>query len=176
LAQEPRRTLALSRNPYQIGAHEMNAITMLTEDHRNVKRLLDELEDTTERGVKTRKELFGRIKEMLTVHETIEEEIFYPALRDHPRTKEIALEGYEEHDVVDTIMGELATLPPDDETWGPKATVMIENLRHHIEEEEGEMFDGARRVFDDDELRELGERMAALRKTVQQEAAATATH
>ena len=152
----------------------MNAITMLTDDHRDVKRLLDELEPTTQRGVKTRHELYGRIKELLAVHETIEEEIFYPALRAHPRTKDMALEGYEEHDVVDTIMGELADLPPDDETWGPKAKVMIENLRHHIEEEEDEMFPAARRVFDDDELRELGERMAARRQTVEREAATAA--
>ena len=55
----------------------MNAITMLTEDHRAVTKLLDELEATTERGVKTRTELYDRIKQMLTVHEVIEEEIFY---------------------------------------------------------------------------------------------------
>ena len=150
----------------------MNAITMLTEDHRDVKRLLDELESTTERGVKTRHELYGRINELLSVHETIEEEIFYPALRDHPKTKDMALEGYEEHDVVDSIMGELAETRVDDETWGPKAKVMIENLRHHIDEEEDEMFPAARRVFDADELQELGERMAARRATIEKEATA----
>jgi hemerythrin-like domain-containing protein len=149
----------------------MNAITMLTDDHRDVKRLLDELETTTERGVKTRHELFERIKELLTVHETIEEEIFYPALREHPKTKEIALEGYEEHDVVDLIMGELATLPTDDETWGPKAKVMTENLRHHIEEEEKEMFPAARRALSAEELRELGERMTERRRAVERQAA-----
>jgi hemerythrin-like domain-containing protein len=147
----------------------MNAITILTDDHRDVKRLLDELETTTERGIKTRHELFGRLKELLTVHETIEEEIFYPALRDHPKTKEIALEGYEEHDVVDSIMGQLASLPVDDETWGAKATVMIENLRHHSEEEEGEMFPKARTVFDADELTELGEKMTARRASAERE-------
>ena len=71
----------------------MNAITMLTDDHRDVKRLLDELEPTTERGVKTRHELFGRIQELLRVHEIIEEELLYPALRDNPKTKDMALEG-----------------------------------------------------------------------------------
>jgi hemerythrin-like domain-containing protein len=144
---------------------------MLTDDHREVKRLLDELETTTERGVKTRHELFGRLKEKLSVHEIIEEEIFYPALRDHPKTKEVALEGYEEHDVVDSIMGQLESLPVDDETWSAKATVMIENLRHHIEEEEGEMFPKARKVFDADELRELGDRMAARRATAERQPA-----
>jgi hemerythrin-like domain-containing protein len=149
----------------------MNAITMLTEDHREVEKLLDELEPTTERGVKTRLELFEKIKSALTVHEAIEEEIFYPALREHPKAKDIVLEGYEEHNVVDSIMSELERLPVDDETWGAKAKVMIENLRHHIEEEEGEMFPTARKVFDAEELTELGERMAARRKSVERELA-----
>jgi hemerythrin-like domain-containing protein len=149
----------------------MNAITMLTEDHREVERMLDELEPTTERGVKTRQELFSRLKEALTVHEVIEEEIFYPALREHPKAKDIVLEAYEEHDVVDSIMGQLEGLPVDNETWGAKAKVMIENLRHHIEEEEREMFPTARKVFEADELQELGERMAARRKSAERELA-----
>jgi len=152
----------------------MNAITMLTEDHREVERMLDELEPTTERAIKTRQELFTRLKEALSIHEVIEEEIFYPALRDHPKAKDIVLEAYEEHNVVDSLLGELERLPVDAETWGAKATVMIENLRHHIEEEEGEMFPTARRVFDAGELTELGERMAARRKSAERELA-TAT-
>jgi hemerythrin superfamily protein len=139
----------------------MHALTLLTEDHEKVKKLLSELEATTERGVKTREELFTKIKRELTVHEIIEEEIFYPALKQHPRAKEIVLEGYEEHDVVDTLMGELSALPYDDETWGPKAKVMKENIEHHIQEEEGEMFEKARLVFDRAELNDLGEVMEA---------------
>lgn len=139
----------------------MNALSLLERDHRAIERLLDELEPTTERGVKTRTELFRRIRDALTAHEMIEEEIFYPTLRQHPRARDIVLEGYEEHDVVDGLMGELGRLPVDDETWGPKARVMIENVQHHIEEEEGEMFDKARQVFDRDELEALGDQMAA---------------
>ena len=138
----------------------MNALTLLEADHRSVERLLDELEPTTERAVKTRHELFGRLKAALTVHEIIEEEIFYPTLKQHPRAKDIVLEGYEEHDVVNILMGELADLSVEDETWGPKCKVMIENIRHHIEEEEGEMFPKARQVFDRGELQQLGQAMA----------------
>jgi hemerythrin-like domain-containing protein len=156
------------------GGHTVNAITMLTEDHRKVERMLDELESTTERGIKTRHELFARLKDALAVHEAIEEEIFYPALRDHPKAKDIVLEAYEEHDVVNDIMGELESTPVDDETWGAKAKVMTENLRHHIEEEEGEMFPTARKVFDRAELEDLGERMAARRTTAELELAGTA--
>ncbi len=147
----------------------MDAITMLKADHDKVKGLLEDLESTTERGVKTREELFATIKGELTVHEVIEEEIFYPALKSHPKAKDIVLEGYEEHHVVDLLMAELENLDVSDETWGAKALVMKENIEHHIEEEEGEMFKQARQVFDREELVELGERMAARKRTAQQE-------
>ena len=139
----------------------MDAMSLLKEDHQKVKKMLAELESTTERGVKTREELFTRLKQELVVHEAIEEEIFYPALKEHPKTKEIALEGYEEHHVVDTVMAEIEGVAYDDENWGAKFTVMKENLEHHIEEEEGEMFKQAKQVFDEDELDQLGESMMA---------------
>ena len=144
---------------------------MLKADHDKVKELLTELESTTERGVKRRTELFTTIKEELTVHEVIEEEIFYPALKAHPKAKDIVLEAYEEHHVVDVLMGELSALDVSDETWGAKALVMKENIEHHIQEEEGEMFRQARRVFDAAELRELGDRMAARKETAMAEVA-----
>jgi hemerythrin superfamily protein len=138
----------------------MNALTLLKKDHAKVKALLSELESTTERGVQTRQRLFAQIKAELTVHETIEEEIFYPELKAHPKAKDIVLEAYEEHNVVDTLMGELSSLSVEDETWGAKAKVMQENIEHHIEEEEGEMFDKAEQVFDEVELEDLGRRIA----------------
>jgi hypothetical protein len=147
----------------------MDALTLLKDDHDKMRKLLTELESTTERGVKTREELYATIKGELMVHEAIEEEIFYPALKDHPKAKDIVLEAYEEHHVVDTVMAELEGLPVDDETWGAKAKVMKENVEHHMEEEEGEMFKQARQVFDRAELEELGERMATRKKSAQQE-------
>ena len=147
----------------------MDAIVLLKEDHEKVKRLLAELETTTERGIKTRSELFATIKGELTVHEIIEEEIFYPELRAHPKAKDIVLEGYQEHHVVDLLMSELESLDVTDETWGAKAKVMKENVEHHIEEEEGEMFTKARQVFDRDELNDLGDRMSARKTSAQRE-------
>ena len=146
----------------------MDALRLLKDDHDKMRKLLDDLETTTQRGVRTREELFSKIKGELTIHEIIEEEIFYPALKDHPKAKDIVLEGYEEHHVVDTVMAELEDLPVDDEKWGAKATVMKENVEHHMEEEEGEMFQKARQVFDRDELEALGTRMER-RKTEAQE-------
>jgi hemerythrin-like domain-containing protein len=147
----------------------VDALTLLKEDHDKVKKLLSDLESTTERGAKTRSELFATIKGELTVHEIIEEEIFYPELRDHPKAKDIVLEGYEEHHVVDLLMGELEALDVSDETWGAKAVVMKENVEHHIEEEEGEMFQKARQVFDRAELDDLGQRMATRKASAKAE-------
>ena len=147
----------------------VDALTLLQEDHDKVKRLLTELESTTERGVQTRERLFATIKGELTVHEIIEEEIFYPELKAHPKAEDIVLEGFEEHHVVDMLMGELERLDVSDETWGPKAKVMKENIEHHIEEEEGAMFKAARKVFDRSELEDLGQRMAERKESAKKE-------
>ena len=147
----------------------MDAISLLKADHDKMKKLLNELESTTERGVKTRTELFATIKGELMVHEVIEEEIFYPELKGHPKARDIVLEGYEEHHVVDLLMGELEGLDVNDESWGAKAKVMKENVEHHMEEEEGDMFKKARQVFDDAELEELGERMERRKRAAQKE-------
>lgn len=139
----------------------MDAVTLLTDDHRRMKKLLKELDQTTDRGVKIRGELFATVREELMAHESIEEEIFYPALKEHPKAKDIVLEGIEEHHVVDGILAELEALPVTDEAWGAKVAVMRENVEHHMEEEESDMFKKARSIFSDEELDELGERMAA---------------
>ena len=142
----------------------MDALQLLKDDHEKVKKLLEQGESTAERAEKTRTELFAKLKQELAVHERIEEEIFYPALKGHPRAKELVLEAYEEHHVVDTILGELEQTDVSDEKWGAKFTVARENIEHHIEEEEGEMSEQARQVFDTAELEELGERMATLKQ------------
>jgi hypothetical protein len=149
----------------------MDALKLLKQDHDEVKKMLSDLESTTERAEKTRTEGLATLKQELDVHEAIEEEIFYPALKDHPKTKDLALEGYEEHHVVDMVMGELEGVDVSDETWMAKFTVMKENLEHHIEEEEGEMFPQAEQVFDDAELDELGDRMQARKEELKAQSA-----
>lgn len=142
----------------------MDALQLLKGDHYKVKRMLDELDATTERAEKTRTEVFERLKHDLTIHETIEEEILYPALEQFAKTKDITLEAFEEHHVVDLIVAELDATPVTDETWAAKLTVMKENLEHHIEEEEDEMFKQARQVMDRNELADLGDQMEARKK------------
>lgn len=138
----------------------MDALELLLEDHARIRNLLErasETEDPDARG-----ELFQQLKGELMLHERKEEEVLYPALQNHPRAREIVLEGYEEHHVADTILHELEATDTSDERWAAKLKVLKENLEHHIEEEEKEMFDKARQVFDRNELKSLGERMTRI--------------
>lgn len=147
----------------------MDALELLKRDHEKVKRMVVELDATTDRAEKTRTETFERLKRDLTIHETIEEEILYPALKEFAKTKDITLEAFEEHHVVDQIVAELEATPVTDETWGAKLTVMKENLEHHIQEEEDEMFKQALQVMEHKELAELGEQMDARKRQLSEE-------
>jgi hemerythrin superfamily protein len=146
----------------------MDALTLLKEDHQKVKKLLEELEKTTERGAKTRQELFGKLMAELTVHEKIEEEIFYPAVKERAETKkveELIAESYEEHHFVDMVAAEIKQTPFEAEEWGAKFKVMKENIEHHaVEEEEGKLFPKVRRAFSADELEDLGTQMLELKE------------
>src|SRR5205814_7075283 len=102
------------------GGASVNAIDLLEDDHRKVKKMLAEGEETTERAEVTRTDLYATLRREMETHERIEEEIFYPALKQHPKAKDIVLEGFEEHHVVDEIMGELGETDVTDETWAAK--------------------------------------------------------
>ncbi len=86
---------------------------------------------------------------------------FNPALKKETETRDITLEGFEEHKVVKTLLGELETLGKDQEEWTAKFTVLKENIEHHVEEEEGEMFTKARKVLSEAEAEDLGTRLEA---------------
>lgn len=137
----------------------MNAFELLKKDHEKVSGILEKLDATTERGVKTREELFTQLKTELDIHAQIEEQILYPVLKEAKETKDITLEAYEEHGVVKQLLAELEEMPKDDEMWGAKLTVLKENVEHHVEEEEGEMFKSAREVLSKEEIEELGARL-----------------
>lgn len=137
----------------------MNAFTLLKNDHEKVAGILEKIDATTERATKGREELFAQLKNELDVHARIEEEILYPTLEEYEETRDISLEAYEEHALVKQLLEELAAAPKDDETWTAKFTVLKENIEHHVEEEEGEMFTKARKVLSEDEIEELGNRL-----------------
>jgi hemerythrin superfamily protein len=137
----------------------MNAFTLLKADHKKVAGILGKIDETTERAVKTREELFTQLKTELDIHTRIEETIFYPALEEADETRDITLEAFEEHKVVKTLLGELESMGKDQEEWTAKFTVLKENVEHHVEEEEGEMFTKARTVLGEEGAETLGTRM-----------------
>ena len=137
----------------------MNAFALLKADHEKVAGILETIEDTTERAVKGRDELFARLKGELDLHAMIEEEIFYPALEETEETREITLEAYEEHRLVKQLLAELEAEPKDTEEWTAKFTVLKENIEHHVEEEEGELFKKARQALSEEEIETLGEQL-----------------
>lgn len=149
----------------------MNAFSLLKADHEKVAGMLETIGGTTERAVKGRDELFTKLKQELDLHAMIEEEIFYPALEEADETRDITLEAYEEHRLVKQLLNELEAERKDTEEWTAKFTVLKENIEHHVEEEEGEMFKKARQVLSEEEIESLGER---LREAKQQNKAAVA--
>jgi hemerythrin superfamily protein len=150
-----------------MGGGVMDALTLLEQDHQKVKKLMGEIEKTTDRGVKTREQLFNTLVQELTIHEKIEEQIFYPEVKERATSKqleELVLESYEEHHFVDVVKAEIEETPFDSEEWAAKFKVMKENIEHHaFEEEEGEMFPKVRKIFKKAELDDMGARMADLK-------------
>jgi len=142
----------------------MDAFELLKKDHEKVSGIFEKLEPTTERALKTREELFTQLKQELDIHAQIEEQIFYPAIKEAEETHDITLEALEEHHVVKVLLAELDKLPKDDETWGAKLTVLKENVEHHVEEEEDEMFPSVKKVLSSEQIEALGERMQAAKQ------------
>jgi iron-sulfur cluster repair protein YtfE (RIC family) len=137
----------------------MDAFELLKTDHEKVAGILKKIEGTTERAIKTREELFTQLKTELDVHAEIEETIFYPVLEKAKESRDISLKAFEEHRIVKQLLSELEAEAKDDETWTAKFTVLKENVEHHVEEEEGELFKKARKVLSEEEIDELGARM-----------------
>ena len=147
-----------------------NAITMLKSDHATVKRLLRELNATTDRAVKQRERLVSEIQRELKTHAQIEEEVFYPAYKaatEDTDKVDLFYEAAEEHHVVDIVLPALAHANPKSPEFEAKAKVLLDLIEHHVKEEEGQMFVAARKVFSDEQLRELGDLMQARKDTIE---------
>src|SRR5437016_6282138 len=119
----------------------MDAITLLKQDHKRVEELFRRFEKAGDRAHKTKRKLVDRMIEDLSVHASIEETVFYPATREARReTEDQVLESLEEHHLVKVVLAELQRMDPQDERFDAKVTVMIENVRHHVQEEEKDLF------------------------------------
>lgn len=141
----------------------MSIYDELKNDHDKVKALLTEIAGLSPGATKTKLKAFETLKEMMTAHSRAEERTFYTSLKSSEESKDDALEGYEEHHVVDVLLREMARLDPGDDRWAAKFSVLKENIEHHAQEEEGEIFDKARDVLSAEEAEEIGRKFVAAR-------------
>lgn len=147
----------------------MDAIEMLEQDHERVQKLFDRFEDAGDQAYKTKQGLVEEITKELRIHSELEEQIFYPAAQRGTDEEDTVREGIEEHHVVEQLLAELEGMDPEDDQYEAKAAVLIENVRHHIEEEEGELFPKVGRALGKERLAALGEEMAQLKERLQGE-------
>jgi hemerythrin superfamily protein len=163
-SRRPARLLPVTRG--YLAA--MNAITLLKNDHKTVEDLFKRFEKLGPRAVKSKQDLAERIVRELSIHAVIEETVFYPAIRqvvEKGKTDDMILESLEEHHVVKWMLWEIERTDPSDERYDAKMRVLMENVRHHVEEEENDLFPQANKIFDRGQLDELGDAMANLKKT-----------
>lgn len=141
----------------------MNGIELLETQHREVDALFAKAEGAS--GANKRA-LFEQIADALAIHATIEEKIFYPAVKAK-RTEDILLESLEEHLGIKRVIADLLNLSPSDETFASKMKVLKEQVEHHVEEERSDMFPKVRKLLDKDQLEALGQEMIALTSKLQ---------
>jgi iron-sulfur cluster repair protein YtfE (RIC family) len=140
----------------------MNALELLKEDHEKVSELFAQIE-AIDSG-KEKENLFEKIKTELDTHAHIEETAFYPVLEDYEELKDIVLEAYEEHKQVKTLLREISSLTGDSEKFEAKLSELKENVEHHVEEEETEMFPQIEQLIEEPELERLGEELEMAKK------------
>lgn len=143
---------------------QKSTFASLIKDHERVKGILEELVESSASAKQRRKKLLDTLREELLVHEKLEEELVYPALERRKATRDLTLEGYQEHHVVDLLVEELESLDFDDKAWKAKLTVLQENLLHHLDEEESHLFPQAEQTLDDSQLRRIEQQLDEARK------------
>jgi hemerythrin superfamily protein len=146
-----------------------DAIAFLKSEHRDVEDLFKKFEQLGDGAHKSREATVGKIIEALSKHAAIEEEILYPEIRERVEKggddDDMVLEALEEHHVAKATLAEIERLPSEDERFKAKVTVLMESVRHHVEEEEDELFPKVRDMFSKSELDEMGARLKAARQS-----------
>jgi hemerythrin-like domain-containing protein len=138
---------------------QMTAIELLTEQHREVEQLFEEFEQADEADEK--QAIFDEIADKLAVHARIEEQFFYPAVRAK-KTEDMVLEAFVEHTSIKRLLGDLLTADPEEASFDAQVKVLKEQVEHHVEEEEDQLFPAANKVLDQDELEAVAQEMASL--------------
>jgi hemerythrin superfamily protein len=143
----------------------MDAITLLKNDHKTVEALFKRFEKLGDGGGKEKKQIVSHIIRELSIHATIEEQVFYPAARKAVKASEgKVLESLEEHHIVKWTLSELEGMNVKDERYDAKVTVLMESVRHHIKEEEGELFPQVSKKLGREALLALGRALESAKK------------
>ena len=142
---------------------KLDAVTLLKTDHAAVKKLFETEKKMTRSDGKKKEAVFKQIKAALEVHATIEEEIFYPAVKTAraEHVKDEVREAYEEHKQIKSLLAQIAGIRSGDETYDMKIKVLKEDVEHHVKEEETEMFTDAKKFLGEKRLMELGAKLEA---------------
>ena len=143
-----------------------DAIVLLKADHKQIREQFRRFTDAGDDASAAKGKIVDKIIELLTVHTYIENEVMYPQVRALlPELADDVLESYEEHHVADVLVAELAGMQPDAERFDAKTAVLIENVTHHMDEEEQDWFPKVREGLGRKQLQEIGARMLELKKT-----------
>lgn len=147
----------------------MNALQLLKKDHRAVESIFKKYESLGERATGAKRAAVERIIRELSLHAAVEESAFYPAIRGKAAEQGSDVEGdvleaLEEHHIVKWTLSELQDMKATDERFDAKVTVLMEHVRHHVKEEEQQLFKAVQRLFDASELRELGKLLETAKK------------
>lgn len=143
----------------------MDIYDVLTDDHRRTATLLKDLSGTHATAKKTRERLFDQVKHALEAHSRAEERTLYARLKESRETRDQTLESIEEHRIVTNLLNEMAAMDMASAEWDAKLKVLAQNVEHHIDEEENELFEKAREVLSEDDAAELGAQVEELKRS-----------
>jgi hemerythrin superfamily protein len=143
----------------------MNAITVLTKDHRKVDELFAQIEN----GAGDKAQLFKQLHMELNLHAEAEEQLFYPKLELEGDTSSQVQHSYKEHQEVKNLLAELSAMSPDEQAWTSKLLQLKQSVQHHVEEEENELFPQAQTILGDEQLFEIGSKIESMKQKRQKQ-------
>jgi iron-sulfur cluster repair protein YtfE (RIC family) len=149
----------------------MNALELLKTDHQKVSELFEQLSDAD--NLQEKQKLFEQIRTELETHTHIEETAFYPVLEEYEELKDQVAEAYEEHQEVKTLLGDISGLTADAENFDDKVSELQENVEHHVDEEENEMFPQIEQLIAQTELQRIGSELELAKKEFKKSSSAT---
>jgi hypothetical protein len=138
---------------------DMDAVELLSSQHREVEKLFEEIENAE--NAEDKEALFEDLADKLAIHARIEEEFFYPAMHEK-KTEDMVLEAFVEHTSVKRLLADLMETDPSEPAFDAQIKVLKEQIEHHVEEEEGQLFPASKKVLNKEELSAIAQEMLAL--------------